>query len=75
MIKVYSTQSCTYCQTLKEWLKDNKIEFESYDVGADEDARNEMVEKAHTLSVPVLDIDGQIIVGFDLKQIKAILKM
>jgi glutaredoxin-like YruB-family protein len=75
MIKVYSTPTCPYCDTLKEYLKAHKIEFEAIDVSSDEKALNEVINKSGQMGVPVLDIDGQIIVGFDKEKINQLLKI
>lgn len=64
-IKVYSTPTCPYCHILKDFLKEKKIEFEDIDVAADQDAAKEMIEKSGQMGVPVTDINGKIIVGFD----------
>ena len=64
-VKVYSTSTCPYCTMTKDFLKKNNIEFENIDVGANPAAGEEMIEKSGQMGVPVLDIDGQIIVGFD----------
>lgn len=64
-IKIYSTPTCPYCQMAKEYLKNNKIEYEDYNVAEDESKLKEMVNKSHQMGVPVIDVDGQIIVGFD----------
>jgi glutaredoxin len=58
---------------LKEYLTSKGIEFESFDVGNDDTAREEMLAKANTMTVPVTDIDGKILVGFDLKELNAAL--
>ena len=75
MIKIYSTPSCPYCFTLKEFLKQNNIEFEDIDVSKDEKALKEMVEKSGQMGVPVVEIDGQIVVGFDKEKISKILNI
>lgn len=75
LVKVYSTPSCAYCGTLKEYLKKNNIKFEDIDVSADEKQLDEMVEKSGQMGVPVLDIDGEIITGFDKKKIDELLKI
>ncbi len=75
MIKVYSTQTCPYCVTLKAWLKEKGFEFEDVDVGQDEGARDEMIEKSGQMGVPVVDIDGQIVIGFDKEKISKLLKI
>ena len=64
-VKVYSTSTCHYCIMTKEFLKKNNIQFENLDVGASRQAGKEMMDKSGQMGVPVLDIDGQIIVGFD----------
>ena len=68
-IRVFTTPVCPYCFTLKEFLKDNNIEFEEVDVANDEKARQEMIDKSGQMSAPVVEIDGQIIVGFDREKI------
>lgn len=75
MVKVYSTPTCPYCVTLKEFLKEKGVEFEDLDVATDEAARNEMVEKSGQMGVPVSDIDGQIVIGFDREKICQLLKL
>jgi len=63
-VKVYSTDTCPWCTKVKGFLKDNNVEFQELNVGADKAARDEMVEKSGQMGVPVTDIDGTIIVGF-----------
>ena len=75
MVKVYSTPGCPYCITLKMFLKEHNIEFENIDVSKDEKAVEEMVEKSGQMGVPVIEIDGAIIVGFDKEQISKLLKI
>jgi len=75
MIKVYSTPSCPYCFTLKEFLKQNNIEFEDIDVSKDEKALKEMIEKSGQMGVPVVEIDGEIVVGFDKEKISKLLNL
>ncbi len=69
-VKVYSTTSCPYCIRAKQFLKENNITFEDIDVSANQAAGEEMVRKSGQMGVPVLEIDGQIIVGFDKERIK-----
>ena len=64
-VKMYSTSTCPYCSMTKEFLKENNVPFQEFDVGADRNALLEMREKSGQLGVPVIDIDGKIIVGFD----------
>jgi len=74
-IKVYSTTTCPYCVTLKEFLKANNIAFEEVDVSFDVEKQQEMIAKSGQMGVPVVDIDGQIIVGFDRERIIQILNI
>lgn len=75
MIKIYSTPSCIYCVTLKEFLKEHNLNFEEIDVSQDEKAQEEMIERSGQMGVPVIDIDGEIIIGFDQPKIKKILNL
>ncbi len=72
-ILIYSTPTCPYCIRTKQFLKDNNIVFEDMDVSTDQAAGEEMVRKSGQMGVPVLDIDGEIIVGFDKEKIKSAL--
>ena len=69
-VKVYSTPTCPWCIRTKEFLKKNNIVFTDVDVSSDEKAAEEMVDKSGQMGVPVLDIDGKIIVGFDEEKIR-----
>lgn len=69
-VKVYSTPTCPYCTRAKQLLKDNNIEFENIDVSVNQQAAEEMVAKSGQMGVPVLDVDGEVIVGFDKERIK-----
>lgn len=62
---VYSTPTCPYCTMAKEYFTQNNVEFEDVNVAADPERGKEMVEKSGQMGVPVIDIDGSIIVGFD----------
>jgi glutaredoxin-like YruB-family protein len=75
MIKVYSTPTCPYCVTLKNFLKEKGFEFEDIDVSQSQELLNEMVEKSGQMGVPVVDINGQIVVGFDREKIVKLLNI
>ncbi len=64
-IIIYTTPSCVYCKMTKAFFKENNIVYEEKDVSTDEQARNEMVAKSDQMGVPVIDIDGEFLVGFD----------
>lgn len=72
-VKVYSSPTCPWCIRAKQFLKENNIEFENLDVSANPLAADEMRAKTGQMGVPVLDIDGEIIVGFDKEKIKLVL--
>jgi len=59
----------------KEFLKKNNIQFENIDVGINRQASQEMMDRSGQMGVPVLDIDGQIIVGFDKDAISSALNL
>ena len=67
--KIYTTPSCVYCRMAKEYFKKNNIAYEEKDVQSDLAAREEMVAKSHQMGVPVIDIGGRIIVGFNRPEI------
>ncbi len=68
-VKVYSTPTCPYCIRAKKYLSDKGIVFENIDVSADEEALKQMVDVSGQMGVPVLVIDGEVIVGFDQARI------
>lgn len=72
-VKIYSTPTCPWCIRTKQFLKDNNVAFENVDVSTDQAAAEEMIKKTGQMGVPVLDIEGEIIVGFDKEKIKATL--
>ena len=71
---VYSTPTCPYCFQVKDFLKEHKILFEDVDVSKHQDCAQEMIEKSGQMGVPVIDINGTIIVGFDRNAMKKVLK-
>lgn len=74
-IKVYSTPTCAYCVTLKNYLKESGIDFEDIDVSKDQKQMAEMVKSSGQMGVPVLDVDGEIVIGFDKGKIDKLLKI
>ena len=64
-VKVYSTPACPWCQAAKNFLKANNIPFEEIDVGQNEKAAQEMILKSGQMGVPVIEIDGKIVIGFN----------
>lgn len=75
MVTIYSTPFCPYCVTLKEYLSSKNIAFTDIDVSADETRRDEMVQLSGQIGVPVVSINGEIIIGFDKERIDRALKL
>ena len=72
-VKVYSTKTCPWCVRAKQYLTQKKVKFEDLDVSMNERARDEMVAKTGQMGVPVLDINGEVIIGFDQEAIDSAL--
>jgi len=72
-VKIYTTPLCPWCQVTKDFLKANQIEFEEIDVSRDLKKAKEMVEKSGQYGVPVIDIDGKIVVGFNRSLLEELL--
>lgn len=64
-VKIYTTPTCVYCRMAKDFFKKYGVTYEEFNVAEDGKAREEMMNKSHQLGVPVIDIDNQIVVGFD----------
>ena len=69
-ITVYSTPTCPFCIRAKQYLKENNVQFTDIDVSEEHEKAEEMINKSGQMGVPVIEIDGQIIVGFDKEKIK-----
>jgi glutaredoxin-like YruB-family protein len=74
-VTVYSTNMCPWCVKAKEFLKQNNIAFEEKNVSENIESLQEMEDKSGQRGVPVIDINGTIIIGFDRDAIKAALKL
>ena len=73
-VVVYSTPTCPYCIYAKDYFKQNKIAFEDIDVTKDHAKAQEMISKSGQMGVPVIDIDGNILVGFQPEVFASLLK-
>ncbi len=69
-VTIYTTPTCVYCQMTKEFFKKNNIEYQEKDVAQDATARDEMIQKSGQMGVPVVGVDGKIIIGFDQPRLK-----
>ena len=72
-VTIYTTPSCVYCKMAKEYFQKNKVEYEEKDVMKDIEARNVMIQKSGQMGVPVIEIDGKAIVGFNQPEIQTAL--
>lgn len=74
-ITIYSTPTCHFCHMAKEFMDQNNIKYTDYDVATDLEKRKEMVDKSGQLGVPVIDIEGKILVGFEEGEFRQALGM
>jgi glutaredoxin-like YruB-family protein len=72
-VTIYSTPTCVYCKMAKEFFAKNNVSYEEFNVALDMKAREDMVNKSHQLGVPVIDIDNNIVIGFDQRTIEGLL--
>ncbi len=72
-VVIYSTPNCPYCVMVKEYLSEKNIAFTDYNVGLDKAKAEEMVKKSGQMGVPVVDIDDNIVVGFNKPEINRLL--
>lgn len=72
-VTIYSTPTCGYCKMAKAYFQENNVQYTEKDVSVDAAARDEMVQKSGQLGVPVIDIDGTLVVGFDKSKLAELL--
>ena len=72
-VKVYSTPTCPFCTMAKKYLKENDIPFEDVDVSRDRAQAMDMIRKSGQRGVPVIDYEGEIIVGFDKRRLEQLI--
>jgi len=73
-ITVYTTPTCGYCNKAKQFFRENRIPFTEYNVARDMRRADEMVRKSGQMGVPVIDINGKVIVGFNQSEVERALK-
>jgi glutaredoxin-like YruB-family protein len=73
-VQIYSTPTCHFCNLAKDFFKEKGVKYEEFNVAIDLAKRKEMVEKSGQMGVPVIDIGGDIIVGFDEEQVASLLE-
>ncbi len=73
MIKIYSTKNCKYCIQVKEFLKEKDVEFEEKKIDDDQEALQEMRNLTGIMSVPVIEHNGKVVIGFDKEKIEELI--
>ena len=74
-VTIYSTPTCVYCNMAKSFFKANNVAYTEHNVASDLDARKQMIDKTGQMGVPVIDVDGEVIVGFNEDKLKALLNV
>jgi len=74
-VTIYSTPTCHFCHMAKDFFKENNVEFTDHDVATNRTAAEEMVQKSGQMGVPVIDINGEIIIGFDEPRLRTLLEI
>jgi glutaredoxin 3 len=72
-VLVFTTPTCSWCTRVKAYLRENRVQFREIDVSRDQKAADNLVRKTGQMGVPVVEIDGRPIVGFDKQRIDALL--
>ncbi len=72
-ITIYTTPTCVYCKSAKEFFKEHNVSYKELDVVTDIHAREDMIKKSGQLGVPVIDVDGNIVIGFDKQKLSQLL--
>lgn len=71
---MYSTPTCGYCNKAKDYLRQKGVRFTEYNIARDMSKADEMVKKSGQMGVPVIDVNGKIIVGFNQPELDRALK-
>ena len=74
-VTIFTTPTCSWCKKSKEFFKEYKVKYKEIDVSRDYKAAHEMIEKSGQQGVPVIEIDGNIVVGFDEPKLRKLLKI
>ena len=72
---IYSTPFCVYCKMAKTYFAEKNVQFQEKNVASDLGAREEMLKKSGQMGVPVIDVDGKIIIGFDKPKLQKLLNI
>ena len=72
-IEIYTSDTCIQCIKVKEYFKNRNIEFKEYNISKDSEAKRELIRMGY-MSIPVILIDGEHVLGFDLNRIESLLQ-
>ena len=72
-VTIYSTPTCHFCHAAKEFFGEHNIEFTDVNVASDLTKRQEMIQKSGQMGVPVIDVGGELVVGFDEDRLRDLL--
>lgn len=72
-VTIYTTPTCVFCKRTKAFFGEHNVQYQEKDVAGDAAARQQMIEKSGQMGVPVTDIDGTIVVGFDEARLSQLL--
>ena len=72
-VSIYTTPTCAYCKAAKEFFKENNVEYKEFDVAADVEKREEMIKKSGQMSVPVIFVGDEMVVGFNKDKLSELL--
>ena len=74
-ITIFTTPTCVYCKLAKEFFKEHNLAYEEKNVATDAEAREQMIERSGQMGVPVIDIEGKIVIGFDQERLRELLEI
>ncbi|MEK7542547.1 MAG: glutaredoxin domain-containing protein [Patescibacteria group bacterium] len=72
-VTIYTTPTCVYCRAAKEFFGEHNVQYEEKDVARDEQAREDMISKSGQMGVPVIEVNGEIVIGFDEPKLSRLL--
>ena len=72
---LYTAPACPFCVIVKKYFERNNVKFEEIDISKDKKAEEKMQKKSNQTNVPVIDVEGKIIIGYNLQKLNEVLKL
>ncbi len=72
-VSIYTTPVCVYCKKAKDFFQKNGVDYNEYNVITDEKRRDEMITRSGQMGVPVIDVDGRLVIGYDERRLRELL--